>query len=158
MTRKFALIAILAIVAHPSLAGEWDLTGLVGFDSRAFWVDGQYPGQDNGVNLSLMVQPELYWRSGDGTQRLSVVGFARKDWNDAERTHADFREAIWGYQSDNWDLNIGIGKVFWGVAESAARIWSLRVLRFTVVSRANICGIRWEVQVALARRRRSSHL
>jgi hypothetical protein len=118
MIKKFALITILVIVAHPSLAGDWDLTGFVGFDSRAFWVDGQYPGQDNGVNLSLIAQPELYWRSGDGTQRLSVVGFARKDWNDAERTHADLREAIWGYQSDNWDLNIGIGKVFWGVAES----------------------------------------
>ncbi len=118
MIRKIAAIVFAAIFAAPSFAGEWDLTGFVGVDSQAFWQDGRYPGQEDGVNLSLMLQPEFYWRSDDGNQRISIVGFARADLQDNERSHADLREAFWGIDGNSWDLNLGVGKVFWGVAES----------------------------------------
>ena len=50
--------------------------------------------------------------------RISIVGFARADSQDDERSHADLREAYWGYESDDWDVIIGVNKVFWGVTES----------------------------------------
>jgi hypothetical protein len=106
------------LLAGPSFAGEWDITGFAGFDSQAFWLDGAYPAQQDGVNLSLLLQPEFYWRNESGNQRLSIVGFARADQHDSERTHADLREAIWGIDGNGWDANLGVGKVFWGVAES----------------------------------------
>ncbi len=118
MIRIFALTAIAIMLSGPALAGEWDATGFFGIDSQAFWLDGRFPGQDDNLNLSVMLQPELYWRSDDGNQRFSIVGFARKDFQDDERSHVDLREAIWGYESAAWDINIGIGKVFWGVTES----------------------------------------
>ncbi len=99
-------------------AGEWEVTGYLGLDSRAFWQDERFAEQDDGFNTSLHVQPELYWRSEDGRQRVSVVGFGRLDSQDDEREHADLREAYWGYEGDGWDFNAGVGKVFWGVAES----------------------------------------
>ena len=112
----FLLVAFLAM--SQSVAGEWDFTGYVGVDSQAFWLDGRYPNQDDDYNLSLLLQPEFYWRSDDGRQRASIVGFARADFQDSERSHADLREAYWGYESDDWDITVGINKVFWGVAES----------------------------------------
>ena len=116
LTITLLLAAIFA--ASTSKAEDWDITGFVGLDTQVFWLDGQYQGQENGVNPSLLLQPELYWRSDDGQQRISVVGFARVDSQDDERTHADLREAYWGYEGKDWDATLGISKVFWGVTES----------------------------------------
>ena len=116
LTITLLLAAIFA--ASTSSAEDWDITGFIGLDTQVFWLDGQYQGQENGVNPSLLLQPELYWRSDDGQQRISVVGFARVDSQDDERTHADLREAYWGYEGKDWDATLGISKVFWGVTES----------------------------------------
>jgi hypothetical protein len=106
------------IAATEASAGEWDATGFFGVDARAFWQDSRYPGQDNELNGSIMVQPEWYWRDDAGRHRVSVVGFARVDSQDDERTHVDIREASWGTAVGSWDIVAGISKVFWGVAES----------------------------------------
>ena len=113
-----ALLLAATFAASTSSAEDWDLTGFVGFDTQAFWLDGQYQGQENGLNPSLMLQPEFYWRSDDSRQRVTIVGFARLDSVDDERSHADLREAYWGIDGDGWDLTAGISKVFWGVTES----------------------------------------
>ena len=113
-----ALLLAAAFAASTSSADDWDIAGFVGFDTQAFWLDGQYQGQENGLNPSLMLQPEFYWRSDDSRQRVTIVGFARVDSVDDERSHADLREAYWGLDGDGWDLTAGISKVFWGVTES----------------------------------------
>ena len=113
-----ALLLVATFAASTSSADDWDITGFVGFDARAFWLDGQYEGQENGINPSLLLQPEFYWRSDDRRQRISIVGFARMDSVDDERTHADLREASWGIEGDGWDFTAGVSKIFWGVAES----------------------------------------
>ncbi len=118
VVRTILLPFVVALLAAPAHAGEWDVTGFIGADARAFWLDGRFPGQENGLDLSVIVQPEFYWRNDDETQRVSIVGFARADSHDSERSHADLREAYWGLEGDSWDMNIGINKVFWGVAES----------------------------------------
>jgi hypothetical protein len=118
-TRTLATVALaLTAVGAGAQADEWDVTGFVGLDTRTFWEDERFEGQDDGFNASLHVQPELYWRSEDGRQRVSVVGFGRYDNQDDERSHVDLREAYWGYDGDSWDVNAGFSKVFWGVAES----------------------------------------
>ena len=104
--------------AGQSIAGEWDFTGFLGVDTRAFWLDSRYPDQEGGLNTSLLLQPEAYWQSDEGDHRISIVGFARGDFQDSERSHADLREAYWGYESDTWDVVAGINRVFWGVTES----------------------------------------
>ena len=120
ITKNIAKTLLLAatIAASTASADEWDITGFVGLDTQAFWLDGQYEGQENGLNPSLLVQPEFYWRNDDSSQRVSIVGFARLDTTDDERTHADLREAYWGFDGNDWDMTVGVSKVFWGVTES----------------------------------------
>ena len=113
-----ALLLAATFAAGTSSAEGWDATGFLGLDSQAFWLDGRYVGQANGLNPSVSLQPEFYWRSDDGTQRISIVGFGRIDSVDDERSHADVREAYWGIDGDGWDLAVGVNKVFWGVTES----------------------------------------
>lgn len=113
-----ALLLAAALAASISSAEDWEVTGFIGLDTQAFWLDGQYQGQDNGLNPSLLLQPEFYWRSDDSRQRVSIVGFARADSADDERTHADLREAYWGIEGNGWDLTAGVSKIFWGVTES----------------------------------------
>ena len=115
---QITLSLVATIATSASSAEDWDITGFVGLDTQAFWLDGQYQGQENGLNPSLMLQPEFYWRSDDSRQRVTIVGFARVDSVDDERSHADLREAYWGIDGDGWDLTAGISKVFWGVTES----------------------------------------
>jgi hypothetical protein len=115
---KSTLLLVALFAASSSSAEDWDITGFVGFDAQAFWLDGQHDGQSNGVNPSLLLQPEFYWNSDDGEQRVSIVGFARWDSVDSERTRADLREAYWGIDGNGWDLTAGVSKVFWGVTES----------------------------------------
>jgi hypothetical protein len=121
MKRFIAGIAVLlaaTFAASTASAEGWDVTGFVGFDTRAFWLDAQYESQENGLNPSLLLQPEFYWRSDDSEQRISIVGFARLDSVDDERSHFDLREAYWGIDGNSWDLVAGVSKVFWGVTES----------------------------------------
>ena len=113
-----ALLLASIFAAGTSGAEDWEVTGFVGLDTQAFWLDGQYQGQEDGLNPSVLLQPEFYWRSDDGRQRVSIVGFARADSTDDERSHADLREAYWGIEGDGWDLTAGVSKVFWGVTES----------------------------------------
>ena len=121
MSRSFlqsALLLVATFAASTSSADDWDITGFIGLDTQAFWLDGQYQGQESGINPSLLLQPEFYWRSDDRRQRISIVGFARVDSVDDERTHADLREAYWGVDGDGWDFTAGVSKIFWGVTES----------------------------------------
>ena len=57
-----ALLLVATFAASVSSAEDWDVTGFVGIDVQAFWLDGQYDGQENGLNPSLLLQPEFYWR------------------------------------------------------------------------------------------------
>jgi len=117
-TLKHILIAASFLTSTAAFAGDFEFTGFVGGDSRSFWLDGRYPQQQSSNNWSLMMQPELYWRSESSQHRVSVVGFGRWDSHDDQRSHADLREAHWGYEADGWDTTVGVSKVFWGVAES----------------------------------------
>ena len=113
-----AMSVLLALSSTASPAQEFDVTGFAGISSQSFWQTEQFDGQANGSLASLQTQLELYWRSASGRQRVNVTGFGRFDSEDDRRTHADLREAHWGYEGDGWDLRLGISKVFWGVTES----------------------------------------
>ncbi|MEN9727855.1 MAG: hypothetical protein RL434_2221, partial [Pseudomonadota bacterium] len=64
------------------------------------------------------MQPEWSWVSDDAADTLLFTPFLRLDQADDRRTHADVRELLWIHAADTWEMRTGIGKVFWGVAES----------------------------------------
>ena len=119
MRSSLYIIATVLLTARGvTFAGEWDVTGFVSADAQVFWESARYSGQDDAPNLSVAWQPEAYWQDSSGKHRVSLVGFARADAHDDERTHGDIRQAYWSYDASDWDINVGINKVFWGVAES----------------------------------------
>jgi len=97
---------------------ELEVAGFVAGEFRAFVEDPGFADQDDRYfEPSLIAQPEfrLYW----DRERLTFIPFARYDPADHEgRTHGDVRELSLYVERDDWDLTAGIGKVFWGVAES----------------------------------------
>ncbi|MDJ0655833.1 MAG: hypothetical protein QNJ40_16830 [Xanthomonadales bacterium] len=112
-----AALALL-MMAGSVHAGDWDFSGSVGLDTRGFLQEARFDQQDDGLHFSLALQPEWRWRSDDRRQRASIVGFVRADAKDPERSRFDLREAYWAAEGDDWDLTLGINKVFWGVTES----------------------------------------
>lgn len=114
------LVAVsLVLTAGAANAAEWNLSGLVAAEARIFPRDPAFANQEDGiVSPSIVFQPELRLEWNGGDDRVTAVPFLRLDADDEERTHADIRELNWLHFADDWDLRVGIGKVFWGVAES----------------------------------------
>lgn len=115
-----ASISGAAVAQEPySLFGaELEISGFVAGEGRAFLEDPQFADQDDRhLEPSVLIQPEfrLFW----DRERLTFIPFFRYDPADHEgRTHGDVRELSLYVERDDWDLTAGIGKVFWGVAES----------------------------------------
>jgi hypothetical protein len=90
---------------------------LVG-EARYFSDDPLYSTEQHGTTASLAFQPEFYVSWNDRSSSLTFVPFVRAGDKDDQRNHADIRELMWLNAWDNWELRMGIGKVFWGVTES----------------------------------------
>ena len=115
------LVCLVPMVLAPARAEEsqWTVSGNVAIQSRVFFQDPLWPGQDpSTVQWSLSAEPEFRWRSKSGNQRASIIPFGRVDDTDDERTHADLREGYWAFEGDSTELLVGANKVFWGVTES----------------------------------------
>ncbi|WP_262690402.1 hypothetical protein [Kordiimonas aestuarii] len=115
------LVAALAAFAsgpHVAHAGEWEVSGSAGLEMRAFLERGAYPRQLDTFQPSLQMEGDIRWTDDENRWDVVFVPFARLDAKDAERTHADAREAYVRWNGDSWTVRAGLAKVFWGVAES----------------------------------------
>lgn len=97
-------------------AGEW--SGYVAAEYRGFTQSKLDAEQFDKSSLSLSFEPEFYhsWNGGDDS--FTFVPFARWDEHDSQRSHVDIRELVWLHVAQDWELRVGIDKVFWGVTES----------------------------------------
>nr|WP_299385179.1 hypothetical protein [Allomuricauda sp.] len=83
---------------------------------RYFWDQAQFQGQlDHYPSLALRPEYSLEWNRG--YENINFTGFFRWDRDD-ERTHWDIRELYYQKAKGNWELSIGLKKIYWGVAES----------------------------------------
>ncbi|MBD1556937.1 hypothetical protein HC752_08310 [Vibrio sp. S9_S30] len=113
MTLRIATV-LASLIALPSAA---EFSGQVNLEHRQFFqsgLDGQGKEQ-----TSLVLKPQWYWTTESGNGEWSFTPFARLDRLDKERTHADIRELQYLHVFDGYEVRAGIGKVFWGVTESA---------------------------------------
>ena len=108
---------LMALVACQSRAADFELQGAVAAEARVFFERAQFPGQ-HGANGSAALSPEFYWSWEEGAQSLLFAPFLRVDQGDSRRSHADVRELLWTTAAESWEFRAGIGRVFWGVAES----------------------------------------
>lgn len=99
-----------------SKTAYFELVGESGFSYRVFNEEPNYDGQSS-KNLSFYLEPEFFY---EWNQRLSFTfrPFTRYDNVDHRRTHTDIREAILKFIEDDWEVGLGIDRIFWGVAES----------------------------------------
>src|SRR5262245_19275152 len=105
--------------ALEQLAIPGEVSGYIAGESRVFFYDEALAGQrrESGI-ADVVLEPEWYYRwHGDG-DALTLRPFFRGDSDDTRRTHFDLRQADYLHVGDGWEARVGIGKVFWGVAES----------------------------------------
>lgn len=78
---------------------------------------GELPSQDYRSNVNFFFQSKFLWDWNQGENSLSFAPYLRIDQRDHDKSYADIRELLWTRSEGNWSLNMGIGKVFWGVTE-----------------------------------------
>jgi len=114
--RLFTLFSLSVLGLHSnSFAG--DFSGNVSIEGRYFLNEPLHKGQAE-HSYSISFQPEYRKRWDKGRKKFTFVPFYRWDSEDSERRHGDIRELDIVIANDQWEFQAGIGKVFWGVAES----------------------------------------
>lgn len=119
MTMRAAVAALAVAVAPcearagPAIA---EISGSVSLEGRGFPRPPRFAGQRR-HSASVAFESELYLEWDDLTS-LTATPFLRVDSADPERTHGDLREFWLRVVRDDWELGAGVGKLFWGVAES----------------------------------------
>ncbi|TXN37027.1 hypothetical protein FVB32_01700 [Flagellimonas hymeniacidonis] len=83
---------------------------------RYFFENPQFSGQlDHYPSIAFRPDYSIEWNKG--YESINFTGFFRIDRDD-ERTHWDIRELYYQKAKGNWELSVGLKKVYWGVAES----------------------------------------
>lgn len=116
--QKILLPVLFMLGATAANAGEWDYSAELGLESRWFVQDARQSQQQENLGLSVMFEPEFRYQSDDRSLQIGFVPFVRYDAEDSERTHADLREGYIRHIGDEWEVTVGVDKVFWGVTES----------------------------------------
>ena len=115
MKRLFCIAACLSM-ACTVRAGEW--RGYAAGELLGFFEDPMQPVQHNSYG-SLALEPEYFHEWDDRHNLFTFKPYLLVDSHDAERTHGDIRELSWVHAARDWETNIGISKVYWGVTEAA---------------------------------------
>ena len=109
----------MLLAAAGAEAQTLDISGDLSTQAQWYPQSPAFAGQRSTTG-GLVLEPTLY---GDLAERTSftLTAFYRYDSADAERTHADLREAYvltYGdWDETSWELRLGVDRVFWGVAE-----------------------------------------
>ena len=115
MSRLCYLFTLSFVVfLNPSLAVDFE--GQLSIENRYFFEEGDFAQSRN--DFSIAFEPELYHEWDDGDFSVVFKPFYRWDSMDDERSHGDIRELLFTYVGEEWEIKAGLGKVFWGVAES----------------------------------------
>ncbi len=113
---KLYLYGLIAFCVTLNANAEW--SGYLAGELRYFPQSPLGADQYDDPNLSVSAEPEYRYDWDDGYQTFTFVPFVRADLHDQDRTHFDIRELTWLKATPNWELRLGIRKLFWGVTES----------------------------------------
>jgi hypothetical protein len=110
-----ALFIALSLFGAPVTGLAHELSGYISAEGRFFFNDPVSSEQERD-NGSFAFQPEYYHEREDGSAFL-FVPFGRLDSADSERSHFDIRELNYVLPTEDWELRLGVGRVFWGATE-----------------------------------------
>ena len=113
-----AVAILLPFLAAAPAAGDGkdELSGEIGVEGRFFFRNPLFKDQQR-ASVSLFGEVEYVHESKNGN-RFTVTPFFRWDSADSRRTHFDLREAVGLFLIGDFELRVGVSKVFWGVTES----------------------------------------
>ena len=120
------LLSVLATGAHADngIADRIEFSGRLSTETRLYPETAAYPRQRSHAS-GLAVEVTAYTEDDEG-RSITVTPFYRYDAGDPDRTHADLREAyllLYGdVGEDEWELRLGVDRVFWGVVESRSLV------------------------------------
>lgn len=124
-TRSVAPILLLSTglstmlsITLPITTQAGELSGNISLEGRYFPSDGAFAKQQKTGGVSLSLQPEYKNQWDNDHKTFTFTPFLRWDSEDKERTHADIRQLDFVTSQGDWEFQVGIGKVYWGVAES----------------------------------------
>lgn len=109
------LLVAAGFFVTASISQAHEFTGFVGAETRLYPNSARFIGQEDN-SVSLVVKPEYYHELESGSS-FTFVPFYRLDSADQERTHFDIRELTFLWLQDDFELRLGVRKVFWGTTE-----------------------------------------
>ena len=109
------LLIALGFFVTASFSQAHEFSGFIGAETRLFPNSALHLGQKDD-SISFVAQPEYYHEFEDGSS-FTFVPFYRFDSADRERTHFDIRELTFLWLKEDFELRLGVRKVFWGTTE-----------------------------------------
>jgi hypothetical protein len=109
------LCTTLLLLAVTAQAGQW--RGRIAGEFTGFSKTPASTEQYNAYE-SLAVEPEYFNQWNGRDDLFTFKPYLLVDSHDNKRTHGDIRELSWVHAAHDWETNIGISKVFWGVTEA----------------------------------------
>ena len=110
--------------ADTGITDRIEIFGRLSTETRLYPERAAHPRQRSQAS-GLAVEATAYIEDDEG-RSITVTPFFRTDAGDPDRTHADLREAyllLYGdVGEDEWELRLGVDRVFWGVVESRSLV------------------------------------
>ena len=101
-----------------------EVFGRLSLETRLYPESAGHPDQRSHAS-GFAVEATMYAEDDEG-RSITLTPFYRYDAGDPERTHADLREAYFlaygDIGDDEWELRLGVDRVFWGVVESRSLV------------------------------------
>ncbi|MCY4191261.1 MAG: hypothetical protein OXD42_08075 [Rhodospirillaceae bacterium] len=117
--RRIVLAVLAVCLADAAAAIDYQFSGRTSLETRWFPRSASFEDQRN-YNAGFAVEPQLFLEDEENFS-VTIAPFFRYDAIDRRYTHVDVREAyllLNGSLGENeWELRLGIDRVFWGVAE-----------------------------------------
>jgi len=113
-----------AAYADTGIADRIEISGRLSTEFRLYPESAAHPRQRSHAG-GLAAEATAYIEDDEG-RSFTLTPFFRYDAGDPDRTHADLREAyllLYGdIGEDEWELRLGVDRVFWGVVESRSLV------------------------------------
>ena len=95
VAKKFGWLGVLSslLLLSPLAASEASVSGFIASEVRWFPQSPSFNAQLSGAEPSLILSPELRYRSEDGKVKATFSPFARLTSRNTDRSHVDIREA-----------------------------------------------------------------
>ena len=112
---RLGILSLLLLFLSLNYSQAHEFSAEAYFENYFFMASGQYEDQQS-IYPSIAIQPE-YHHCFENEMSLAASLFGRFDFEDARRSHTDVREFMMNYPLDDFEINLGIGKTFWGATE-----------------------------------------